>query len=195
MKYTNEKLNITIDDSEYFNIDEKENYVELWVEGNLRFSVFGNSKVNAYSDSTVNAFDNSKVNACEFAYINRLSIGVKIETKNHFGAITGQVFILDRGITVYKKLRERKIAILELEKGQVFQSAHHDNCRTDHARVLRIESLDGKTQYENGKSLMEDTFIYEAGKVVSTQYDEQIKECSNGIHFFLTREKAEKFKL
>ena len=209
--YKNEKLNISIENEQYFKIVEKDSYVELVLETVKKFTIYANSTVTAWSNSTVyahdnstvTAYDNSTVTACdnstvtayEFSCIHQFSINAKIKTENHFGAIIGQVFKLKKGITVYKKLESQKIAVLQLEKGQIFQSEKHKKCRTDRAIVLKIESIDGKTQYTDGYSIKDSNFKYEVGKTVSAKYDEQIEECASGIHFFLTREKAEKFSL
>jgi len=94
---------------------------------------------------------------------------------------------------VYKKLREDKIAILELKAGQVFQSEFQSKCRTNEALVIAIESIDGEEKFNIGYSKLDASFKYEVGQVVSTNYNKKIKECSRGIHFFLTRKAAEHY--
>ena len=66
-------------------------------------------------------------------------------------------------------------------------------CRCNKAKVLSIEHLDGtpaevtsvRSQYETG-------FIYTLGETVEEElFDEnRFRECSTGIHFFMTREEA-----
>jgi len=58
--------------------------------------------------------------------------------------------------------------------------------------VLSITDADGK-KYLEGRSAYDPTFVYTVGAVVSAPYDEEVKECSTGIHFFLTREEAERY--
>ena len=209
--YKNEKLNISIENEQYFKIVEKDSYVELVLETVKKFTIYANSTVYASANSTVYASDNSTVTAYgnstvyaranstvwahEFSCIHQFSINAKITSENHFGAIICQVFKLKKQITVYKKLEGQKIAVLQLEKGQIFQSERHEKCRTDRAIVVMIESIDGKTQYTDGCSIKDSNFKYEVGKTVSAVYDENIEECASGIHFFLTREKAEKFSM
>ena len=71
-------------------------------------------------------------------------------------------------------------------------------CRCNKAKVLSIENLDGTpaevtevhSQYETG-------FIYTLGETVEEElFDEnRFRECSTGIHFFMTREEAGKYLL
>ena len=71
-------------------------------------------------------------------------------------------------------------------------------CRCNKAKVLPIEHLDGtpaevtsvRSQYETG-------FIYTLGETVEEElFDEnRFRECSTGIHFFMTREEAGKYLL
>ena len=69
-------------------------------------------------------------------------------------------------------------------------------CRCNKAKVLSIENIDGTpaevtevhSQYETG-------FIYTLGETVEEElFDEnRFRECSTGIHFFMTREEAVKY--
>ena len=71
-------------------------------------------------------------------------------------------------------------------------SATTRKCRASKAKVLSIENL------ENGKNMNEvcsgydKTFIYKVGETVEVKnFDEnRWKECSTGIHFFITRQEA-----
>lgn len=271
--YKNEKLNIKIENEQYFDIIEKQNFVELKVDSVIKFIVYHNSKVTAYDASTVKAYSNSKVTAYDnstvksydnstvipydvsivraydnstviaydvskvyahhnstvtaydnstvyayhnstvysyhnstvYAYSNstvtcnefsicyRKSVRAKITTNNHYGAVIEQVFKAKKKMVVYKKLQDDLICELELVKGQIFQSENHSKCRTDKAKVLKIESIDGTQQYQEGVSQYDKNFIYKVGETVSAQYDENIVECSRGIHFFLSRKGAENY--
>ena len=95
---------------------------------------------------------------------------------------------------VYKRLGNGVIAELEIPRGAVFQSQYHGKCRTESARVVSITSIDGQTSYTEGYSSFDITFKYRVGEVVRADYDHEIKECSTGIHFFLTRYEAEQFE-
>lgn len=71
-------------------------------------------------------------------------------------------------------------------------SATSRKCRCSKAKVLSITSLDGTEQYNEAYSTYDDDFIYEVGKTVEPDsFDEdRFDECSNGIHFFITRQEA-----
>jgi hypothetical protein len=120
------------------------------------------------------------------------SVNSKVKLENHFGAIIQQVFKTTKKTIVFKKLKDGLIAELVLSKGQICQSENHGKCRTDRGTVLSITDADGK-KYLEGRSAYDPTFVYTVGAVVSAPYDEKIDECSTGIHFFLTREEAERY--
>ncbi len=151
------------------------------------------STVKAYNSSIVEACNSSTVMAFGFCCVFVKSVGAKIRTKNHFGAVIKQVFKTTKKTVVYKKLANQLIAELELDKGQVFQSEAHGKCRTNRVKVLKIKSIDGKKKYKEGISRYDGLFVYRVGKVVSAPYDKEVWECSTGIHFFLTREEAERY--
>ncbi len=150
------------------------------------------SSVRAYDSSTVRAFGSSSVVAYNFCCVFVRSGNSKVKPENHFGAIIQQVFKTTKKIIVFKKLQDNLIAELVLSKGQIFQSEKHGKCRTDRGTVLSITDADGK-KYLEGHSTHDHTFVYTVGAVVSAPYDKEVKECSTGIHFFLTREEAERY--
>ena len=71
-------------------------------------------------------------------------------------------------------------------------SATSRKCRCSKAKVLSITSLDETEQYNEAYSSYDNDFIYEVGKTVEPDsFDEdRFDECSNGIHFFITRQEA-----
>jgi hypothetical protein len=159
-------------------------------------NAYVNSTVFAYDKSTVTAHESSRVEAFHFSVIRKYSIlATIVKHNNHFGSIINQVFQTTAKIIVYKKLRYNLIAVLELEKGQIFQSEKQYKCRTDRAYVVRIESIDGTEQFPDGKSIHDRSFIYEVGKTRYSLYDENIDECSSGIHFFLSRREAVEYNV
>jgi len=153
---------------------------------------FGSSSVEAFGSSLVEAFDSSTVVAHGFCCVFVKSGNSKVKPEKHFGAIIQQVFKATKKTIVFKKLQDNLIAELVLSKGQIFQSENHGKCRTDRAEVLSITDVDGK-KYLEGHSTHDHTFVYTVGAVVSAPYDKEVKECSTGIHFFLTREEAERY--
>ena len=74
-------------------------------------------------------------------------------------------------------------------------SATGRKCRCDKARVLNIESLDGKNHYKTAVSSYNKKFVYEVGKEVTVPdfCKDRFRECAQGIHFFINREEAMKY--
>ncbi len=165
---------------------------KVYAYDNSIVNAYANSIVDAYANSIVNAYNNSKVDSYDFSCIYQKSIKTKIKLFNHYGKIVKQKFEVKKKMIVYKKLEKNLICELELTKGQVFQSENHSKCRTNTAKVIKIENIDGTKCYPRGYSQYNKDFIYELGKIVNTEYDENIKECSTGIHFYLSRHSAEK---
>ncbi len=72
-------------------------------------------------------------------------------------------------------------------------SATSRKCRCSKAKVLAIENLDGtKSELTEIASDHDETFIYCVGEIVEVSdfCDNRWKECSQGIHFFITRQEA-----
>ena len=164
--------------------------VEAYTSSTVR--AFGSSTVRAFGSSTVEAHGSSTVEAHGFCCVFVKSVNSKVKLENHFGAIIQQVFKTTKKTIVFTKLKDGLIAELVLSKGQIFQSENHGKCRTDRAEVLSITDVDGK-KYLEGHLTHDHIFVYTVGAVVSAPYDKEVKECSTGIHFFLTREEAEKY--
>ena len=78
-------------------------------------------------------------------------------------------------------------------------------CRSDKAKVLRIESIDGKKIYDDAVSIYnqlvddddvwDDSCVYKTGEVTyADNFDpDPNNSCSHGIHFFMRREDAVNF--
>ncbi len=164
----------------------------VWAYDSSTVMAHDSSSVRAYDSSTVRAYYSSTVVAYNFCCVFVKSVNSKVKPENHFGAIIQQVFKTTKKTIVFKKLKDNLIAELVLSKGQIFQSENHGKCRTDRAEVLSITDVDGK-KYLEGHSTHDHTFVYTVGAVVSAPYDKEVKECSTGIHFFLTREEAERY--
>jgi len=90
----------------------------------------------------------------------------------------------------YKKLKGGVICTLEIPKEAKRSSATSNKCRAEYA--IPIAFSDGGTI---GHSLREPCFCYTLGEVVRPDSfdDNRWNECAPGIHFFLTREEAEKY--
>ena len=102
---------------------------------------------------------------------------------------------------VYKKAylrRDRKgpvIVVLQIP-AKAKRSQDVDDgfkCRASEAKVLHIESLNGKKlTAKTARSGYDDTFLYTVDQTVKPKYafDTTGYACASGIHFFMTREQA-----
>jgi hypothetical protein len=91
----------------------------------------------------------------------------------------------------YKKLKNNAIATLEIPEEAKRSSATTRKCRAEKVRVLKIE--------RNGEEINSEMSawggLYEVGKeTVADKWDsDRWNECSNGIHFFITKAEAEEW--
>ena len=98
--------------------------------------------------------------------------------------------------TAFKKLADDKIAKLLIPEHAKRSSGTTRKCRCSEALVVEIKDREGndidegfsKQADENGCKL-----LYKVGKTVYPDAfdDDRWNECSNGIHFFMTRKEAE----
>jgi hypothetical protein len=93
----------------------------------------------------------------------------------------------------WKKLSGDKIAKIFIPKEAKRSNATGRKCRAEFADVLEI--WEGDEQVKTGYASYNSGFIYEVGKGVTPDSfdDDRWNECSNGIHFFLTRYEAEHY--
>ena len=92
-----------------------------------------------------------------------------------------------------KTKRRYVIVKLEIPASAKRSSSTSRKCRCDKAKVLEIYNLDGAVSEEREcYSSYDDSFIYEVGKTVKVDdFDEdRWSECSQGIHFFMSRQEA-----
>ena len=90
------------------------------------------------------------------------------------------------------------IVKLEIAEDALRSSATTRKCRCSKAKVLSITNLDGSPYDENRVfSKRDPSFEYAVGKTVEvSEFDtDRWNECSSGIHFFITREEAMRYKL
>ena len=93
----------------------------------------------------------------------------------------------------YKKCRNNLIVKLEIPEDALRSSATTGKCRCSKAKVLNITDLDGsEVNVEYAVSQNDSRFLYKVGEVVSVNdfNTNRWKECSKGIHFFMTRKEA-----
>lgn len=90
------------------------------------------------------------------------------------------------------------IAKLEIPESALRCSSTSRKCRASKAKVLEFQDLDGNhLDISLCHSVHNPSFIYEVGNEVEVpDFDEnRWDECSKGIHFFMTRDEAVKYKL
>ena len=185
-------------------IKARDNATVFVYSGNAEIDAWETSTVYAYASNIVEAYDKTKVYiftratvfahhsstvyASGFGTVYNKGAATKIKKCNFFGEVVKQVFTVKKDMLVYKKLQGNKIATLKLVKGQTFIAAKYEKCRTDRAFVVDISD-----NAETGTSLHDPDFVYRVGEEVCTDYDDILQECARGIHFFLTREEAERW--
>lgn len=86
----------------------------------------------------------------------------------------------------WKKCRNNVLVKLLIPETAKRSSATTRKCRASHAVVLEV------TKGEYGVSVRDKTFFYKVGETVycDSWDDNRWKECSGGIHFFMTRDEA-----
>lgn len=91
----------------------------------------------------------------------------------------------------YKKADAKIVKLLILEDSKR-SSATSRKCRCDKAKVLSVESADGKEKFTEAKSDFDCNFIYRVGEIVKVDNfcEDRWEECAAGIHFFITRQEA-----
>lgn len=103
--------------------------------------------------------------------------------------------------TVYKKLAEGRIAVLELPSDaqtneEVREGSVADKnfakFRASHAKVLAIYDMFDETKtYSRGSSLRDPSFIYQVGQTVyPDSFFPSTSVCEHGIHYYLSKEGA-----
>ena len=91
----------------------------------------------------------------------------------------------------YKKARGKIVELLITEDAKR-SSATSRKCRCSKAKVLSITNAENTEEYNEVISFHDNSFVYRVGEIVEVKdFDEdRWKECSTGIHFFLTRDEA-----
>ena len=95
----------------------------------------------------------------------------------------------------FKKAGGKIVELMITEKAKR-SSATTRKCRCSEAVVLSITNIDG-TNFDGEKvvSDYDKSFVYEVGKTISVNNfnENRWEECSEGIHFFLTRDEAVRY--
>lgn len=102
----------------------------------------------------------------------------------------------EEGEYIAWKKANGKIVKLKITEKAKRSSATSRKCRASEALVLDIQSIDGTEHFDSVSSNRDKDFIYRVGEIVRVNnFDEdRWNECSTGIHHFITREEAVKYK-
>ena len=94
----------------------------------------------------------------------------------------------------WKKLADNKIAKLVIPWDAKRSSATTRKCRASKVIVVAIYNKNGE-EISEGSSISDYEFIYRVGETVYPDHwdEDRWNECSNGIHFFITRKEAEEY--
>ena len=94
--------------------------------------------------------------------------------------------MLSESIIGYKKCKDNIIVTLEIPRGVIVFSISGNKCRTNKAKVIDIEGAD------RAYSTYQYMSYYVGDEITVYNFNcEYNEECSNGIHFYMTREEAE----
>ena len=116
--------------------------------------------------------------------------GANLAGANGLKTQPAQTIILPEGdLIVYKKLVEG-VAKLKIPSDAKRSNATGRKCRAEYAKVIELPE-----GVKIGHSKHNDDFEYKVGKIVRPdKWDGNwADECSNGIHFFITKEEAESY--
>ena len=91
----------------------------------------------------------------------------------------------------YKKADDKIVKLLITEDSKR-SSATTRKCRCSKAKVLSITDIENTEEFSEVASDYDKSFIYKVGEIIEVKdYNkDRWNECSNGIHFFITRDEA-----
>jgi len=114
-----------------------------------------------------------------YNYIKSKSQCIPLLPSNHFGSIY---------LPHSASKEDEVIVTLEIPRGAVVFSINGHKCRTNKAKVIAIDGADKamSLNYNTSYYVGDEFTIYNFNCVYN-------RECGEGIHFFLTREEAEKY--
>ena len=125
--------------------------------------------------------------------------GADLSGAYHLDKVTGlylpTICPSDGAFTAWKKCRDGVIAKLLVPETAKRSSATSRKCRASEAIVLALYDKNGN-EVDKAMSQHDSDFIYHVGDTVkpTERFDEnRWEECSSGIHFFVTREEAERY--
>ena len=96
----------------------------------------------------------------------------------------------------WKKLRDGIIAQVEIPAdARRTSSIKSRKCRAEYVRTVALFSADGSPFAGPGTSTHDEKYLYIVGEETrpDSYDDSMLEDCSNGIHFFITRQEAEAY--
>lgn len=103
----------------------------------------------------------------------------------------------EKGAFIGYKKAGRYIVELQITEDAKRSGSTSRKCRCSKAKVLSITNLDGsETELKQISSNYEDSFVYKLGETVEEPdfCEDRWNECAPGIHFFITRDEAVRYK-
>jgi len=150
---------------------------------NVEATAHDTSTVNMYGGSEVYAFDRVDVVACGFSIVRVKSDTVNVVRKNHFGAVCGlHNKVAQKTMIVYAALRDKRIAILKINKGDTFETIEpYKLFKTARARVVAIRGINKKNKFLEGRTTHGSGEVYRVGTTVGEK---------DGVTFYLSKKEA-----
>ena len=110
--------------------------------------------------------------------------GADLDEKEHIR----KGIVVQNKLTGWKKCQNGVLVKLEIPKGAFVFCINGSKCRTNVAKIVKIEGGDGKIAI----SSYDKNFVYKLGKTIRIDDFDCIYnvECSTGIHFFRTKKEA-----
>ena len=98
----------------------------------------------------------------------------------------------EKGSFIGYKKADNKIVELLITEDSERSSATTRKCRCSKAKVLSITNIENTEEFNEVASDYDESFIYKVGEIIEVKdYNKnRWNECSNGIHFFITRDEA-----
>lgn len=92
----------------------------------------------------------------------------------------------------YKKCVNDRLVQLLIPADAKRTSATMNSCRCSKAKVLTIKSFDGRQEFSEAWSLVDENFVYRKGEWVEVKdfNEDRWMDSTTGIHFWLTKEEA-----
>jgi hypothetical protein len=105
-----------------------------------------------------------------------------------------QIIPEEGSFVAWKKCKNRKVVKLQIPaKAKRTCNIINRKCRSEFVKTLGIYDVYGnKLEEKKATGIHDWSFIYEVGKITTADFfdDDMTKDCTNGIHFFVTFEEA-----